>query len=53
MIDLTGIDAKEGDDAIVFDAENPVTELARKADTIPYEILSRISQRVKRVYFHE
>lgn len=53
MVDLTGIDAKEGDDVIIFDQENPVTELAQKAGTIPYEILSRIAQRVKRVYFHE
>lgn len=53
MIDLSGIEAKEGEDVIVFGEQNPVTSLARAAGTIPYEILSRISQRVKRVYFHE
>ena len=53
MIDVTGIEAKEGDTVIVFNAEHPVTELAAAAQTIPYEVLSRISRRVKRVYFHE
>jgi len=53
IIDLTNIDAKEGDDVIVFNADHPIEKLAEAADTIPYEILSRISRRVKRVYFHE
>lgn len=53
MVALTGIEAKEGDDVIIFDESNPVTKMAQAAGTIPYEILSRISQRVKRVYFHE
>lgn len=53
MIDLTDVEAKEGDEVIVFDEEHPVNRLAKAADTIPYEILSRISRRVKRVYFHE
>lgn len=52
MIDLTGIDASEGDDVIIFNKDHPVTHLAKLAGTIPYEILSRISRRVKRVYFH-
>ena len=53
MVDLSNITANEGDDAIIFDAENTVCQLAQTAGTIPYEILSRISRRVKRVYFHE
>ncbi len=53
MVDLSNIEAKEGDDAIIFDAENTVCQLAEKAGTIPYELLSRISRRVKRVYFHD
>jgi len=53
MIDITEIEAKEGDEVIVFDGEHPVNRLAEIAGTIPYEILSRISRRVKRVYFHE
>lgn len=53
MVDLTGIEAKENDDVIVFNEEHTVSELARQAKTIPYEILSRISRRVKRIYYHE
>ncbi len=53
MVDMEGIEAQEGDDVIVFDRNQPVSVLADAADTIPYEILSRISRRVKRVYYHE
>ncbi len=53
MIDVTGLDVKEGDAVFVFNDEHPVTELSAAARTIPYEVLSRISRRVKRVYFHE
>jgi alanine racemase len=53
MVDVSEIDAKEGYDVIVFDANNTVCEMAANTDTIPYEILSKISRRVKRVYFHE
>jgi alanine racemase len=53
IVDLTGIRTHEGDDVIVFDDNHPVSELAKSAGTIPYELLSRISRRVKRVYFHE
>lgn len=53
MIDVTGIEAKEGDSAIIFGDELPVSELADRLDTIPYEILTSISPRVKRVYFRE
>ena len=53
MIDVTRLDVKEGDAVFVFNAEHPVTELATVARTIPYEVLSRISRRVKRVYFYE
>ncbi len=53
MLDITGLEVKEGDPVIVFNTEHPVTELAAAAQTIPYEVLSRISRRVKRVYFHE
>jgi len=53
MIDVSDIDAKEGDPVTIFSAEHPVTELSEVAGTIPYEILSRISRRVKRVYYHE
>lgn len=53
MIDITGIDVKEGDSVIVFGEEMPVTDLAKKIDTIPYEILTSISPRVKHIYYKE
>lgn len=53
MVDVTGIDCKEGDRAVIF-GENPsVIEIAKALKTIPYEILTSISQRVKRVFFRE
>jgi alanine racemase len=53
MLDITNINAKEGDEVIIFGDRLPVYELASWADTIPYEMLTGISQRVKRVYFEE
>ncbi|MDW8419587.1 MAG: bifunctional UDP-N-acetylmuramoyl-tripeptide:D-alanyl-D-alanine ligase/alanine racemase [Chitinophagales bacterium] len=53
MLDITGIPACEGDEVIVFGKELPVTELAAAAQTIPYEILTGISPRVKRIYYQE
>lgn len=54
MVDITGIpDVKEGDEVIVFGKEIPVQQIAKWAETIPYEIMTGISQRVKRVYFEE
>ena len=53
MLDITGIDASEGDEVVVFGQELPVTKVAAWAQTIPYEILTSISQRVKRVYYEE
>ncbi|HEY4060460.1 MAG TPA: bifunctional UDP-N-acetylmuramoyl-tripeptide:D-alanyl-D-alanine ligase/alanine racemase [Puia sp.] len=54
MIDITGIpDIKEGDEVVVFGNELSVNQLAHWAQTIPYEILTGVSQRVKRVYFEE
>ena len=54
MIDITNIPGvQEGDDVIIFGNELPVQQLAVWADTIPYEIMTGISQRVKRVYFEE
>ena len=52
MIDVTDIeDVKEGDDVTIFGGDLPVQHLADWAGTIPYEIMTGISQRVKRVYF--
>lgn len=53
MIDLTGIEAKQGDTVVVFGEENPATKLAKKLDTIPYEIFTSVAHRVKRVYYME
>ncbi len=54
MIDVTDIPGvKEGDDVIVFGNELSVTQVAQWAQTIPYEILTGVSQRVKRVYYEE
>jgi alanine racemase len=54
MIDVTDIPGvKEGDDVIIFGEELPIQQLADWAGTIPYEIMTGISQRVKRVYFEE
>jgi Alr-MurF fusion protein len=54
MVDITEIpEALEGDEVIVFGEELPVTQLANWADTISYEIMTGISQRVKRIYLNE
>jgi alanine racemase len=53
MIDITGIEAAEGDEVLVFGEQLPVREVAGWCGTIPYEILTGVSQRVKRVYFEE
>jgi Alr-MurF fusion protein len=54
MIDITGIaDVHEGDEVIVFGNELSVEQVAQWAQTIPYEILTGVSQRVKRIYFEE
>ncbi len=53
MIDITGIFAKAGDEVIIFGKNLPVKIIASAADTIPYEILTGISERVKRIYYQE
>jgi Alr-MurF fusion protein len=53
MLDITGIEAKEGDLVYVFNDAATIKELAGKLDTIPYEILTSVSSRVKRVYYYE
>lgn len=53
MVDVTNLDCKEGQSVVIF-GENPtVTLMAKALNTIPYEILTGISQRVKRVFFRE
>ena len=53
MIDVTDIDCKEGDTVEVFGDNLPVTVLSDRLGTIPYEILTSVSERVKRVYFQD
>lgn len=51
MIDLTGIPAEEGDAVEIFGSNITIQEVADTLQTIPYEILTSVSRRVKRVYF--
>ncbi|MFH6998164.1 bifunctional UDP-N-acetylmuramoyl-tripeptide:D-alanyl-D-alanine ligase/alanine racemase [Flavobacterium sp. FlaQc-57] len=51
MVDVSNIDCKEGDSVIIFGESPTVMEMAAALKTIPYEIMTSISQRVKRVFF--
>lgn len=53
MLDVTGLAVKPGDEVTVFGTQPSILELAQQLNTIPYEILTNVSQRVKRVYFYE
>ena len=53
MLDLTEVEAAEGDTVVIFDAEHDINDIAKACQTIPYEIMTRVSQRVKRVYYQE
>ena len=53
MIDVTGIDCQEGDMVEIFGEHLPVTVLSDTIDTIPYEVLTGVSNRVKRVFFQD
>jgi alanine racemase len=53
MVDVTDIKAEEGDTVVLFGDGLPVTDLAESIGTIPYEILTSVSPRVKRVYIKE
>lgn len=50
MVDITNIDCEEGDEVIIFDANATAENLAIAANTISYELITGISQRVKRVF---
>ncbi len=51
MVDVSGMDVKAGDEAIVYGEKISLKELADQIGTIPYELLTNISTRVKRVYY--
>lgn len=53
LIDVTDIDCKEGDSVEIFGKNLPVTVLSDALDTIPYEVLTSVSGRVKKVYFQD
>ena len=53
MVDLSDINCSEGDSALLFGKDYSITTIAHLLNTIPYEVLTSISQRVKRVYINE
>ena len=53
MKEVTDIVCREGDQAVIFGDELPITVLSDTLDTIPYEVLTGISTRVKRVYYQD
>ncbi len=53
MVDVTGMEVQEGDDVIIFGDGLSIQEAALRANTIPYEILTNTSERVKRIFFAE
>ena len=53
MIDITGIDAKENDTVTIFGEGASIIRMAEVLDTIPYEIMTSVSGRVKRIYTKE
>ena len=53
MIDITGINAKEGDSVEIFGEHHSIIDFANDMETIAYEVLTSVSRRVKRVYYHE
>lgn len=53
MLDVTGLNVKPGEAVEFFGSDISISEVAENAGTIPYEVLTGISQRVKRVYLHE
>jgi alanine racemase len=53
MADITGLNVETGDEAEIFGEKISIDEIAAKCQTIPYEILTSIPRRVKRVFFRE
>jgi len=50
IVDLSNTDIQAGDEVIIFGTENTVLSIAKKLDTIPYEIFTTLNRRIKRVY---
>jgi alanine racemase len=53
MADVTGMDVRAGDEVVIFGQDPGVQSMAAACHTIPYEILTAVSQRVKRVFIKE
>jgi alanine racemase len=53
MVDITGIQAREGDIAEIFGESISIMEMAEACNTIPYEIITSIPPRVRRIFYHE
>ena len=53
MLDISKINCKEGDKVLIFGDAYPIENIAKQMNTIEYEVLTGISQRVKRIYFQE
>ena len=49
MLDITGVDAKVGDTVTIFGEDPTISELAAILDTIPYEIITSVPRRIKRI----
>ena len=53
MVEISGLDAEPGDEAEIFGENISIDEIAAICQTIPYEILTSIPRRVKRVFFRD
>ncbi|MDO9276582.1 MAG: alanine racemase C-terminal domain-containing protein, partial [Lutibacter sp.] len=49
MVNVTNINCQEGDEVLIFKDQLHIEDLAKRTNTIPYELLTAISQRIKRV----
>lgn len=53
FIDVTEVDCQEGDEVVIFGDAELLQQMSQAAGTIPYEVLTSVSPRVKRVYYQE
>ena len=53
MVDVSDLNVHEGDEVIIFDSIEDIDRISNTLNTIPYEIFTGISRRVKRVYYHD
>jgi alanine racemase len=53
MIDISDVECEEGDEVVIFDSNLQLMELSKAMETIPYEVLTSISSRVKRIYLQD